>query len=652
MTAMKISLKAAGACLACAITLFLLAFPAMAADMQIFSAMAGGEDAFPVMADGAPTHYVNVAIEKTASNKAKAAIKMASDYPERPEGTLYADFLKKLELFKGTEKGFELNKTLRRDEAAVMLVRLLGREGNALSGEYAMPFDDVDEWARPYVGWLYENKLTFGVSETKFDSRSAVTSRQYLTFLIRCLGYSETAGDFKYEDVVDFAIEKRFIKDDSAADRFRSERWGFPEEYENFLRYDCVELSFFALTWKTKRSEKALADELMENGVFTEETFTEGLWAFFAMFGLNEDGRIVRKYDADIELPWLGLSPDIYAYTAWEFDDFIVAFADLGVGCETAYIVDTISLERRAMLSQHKIGLADYNLYKNRLYFIEYENDGYSESSITFKYYDWEKNEVAKLLRIDNPLTYNVSDGKLTIVGEANGKNEYNVIDFDTGKVTNCISADSGILSVIYIDSSLFITNTLDDKVICFIYDAEILTDTLSMPKASNGNGQETIFDLYDAGMTPRIAYINNSLIKIDTNKKMTLAAGFDENVVWALAADDGKVYVLPGDGVFGRELGVTGADGAYSVLVPEKIIGGLNVTKIIGYTKAGNVTFISEIGIGMQHFDTTIYEYDHETKKVAAKDFTPGRNDPSVMGVHPINGLEEARKRLAELQE
>ena len=50
---------------------------------------------------------------------------------------------------------FSLGRALTRNEAVTMLVRLLGQEDEALSGNYAMPFTDVADWAKPYVAYAY-----------------------------------------------------------------------------------------------------------------------------------------------------------------------------------------------------------------------------------------------------------------------------------------------------------------------------------------------------------------------------------------------------------------------------------------------------------------------------------------------------------------
>ncbi|MDD6188917.1 MAG: S-layer homology domain-containing protein [Clostridiales bacterium] len=79
-----------------------------------------------------------------------------------------------------------------------MLVRLLGKEEAAQKGAWTTPFTDVPNWAKPYVGYAYANGLTEGISNTLFGSQELVTVSQYLTFVLRALGY-ESDRDFKWD---------------------------------------------------------------------------------------------------------------------------------------------------------------------------------------------------------------------------------------------------------------------------------------------------------------------------------------------------------------------------------------------------------------------------------------------------------------------
>ena len=107
-------------------------------------------------------------------------------------------------LFQGTgydaagQPIFDLDRAPTRFEAVTMLVRLLGKEMQAKSGAWQTPFQDLTAWAAPYVGYAYENGLTSGVSETAFGGKGTVTCTQYLTFVLRALGY-ESGADFSWD---------------------------------------------------------------------------------------------------------------------------------------------------------------------------------------------------------------------------------------------------------------------------------------------------------------------------------------------------------------------------------------------------------------------------------------------------------------------
>lgn len=116
-----------------------------------------------------------------------------------------ADQLKDLGLFQGTEQGYELDRAPTRAEAATMLVRLLGKEGEAKTLDYTAPFTDLADWEKPYVQYLYDNGLTTGATATTFEPEEGCSAQMYTTFLLRALGYSDAeAGDFTYAQAVSF----------------------------------------------------------------------------------------------------------------------------------------------------------------------------------------------------------------------------------------------------------------------------------------------------------------------------------------------------------------------------------------------------------------------------------------------------------------
>ena len=167
-----------------------------------------------------------------------------------------ADALNQMGLFKGTETGYQLDRAPTRGEAATMLVRLLGKETEALEKNYQTPFTDVQDWAKPYVGWLYENKLTSGTSDTTYSTNSVCTAQMYSTFLLRTLGYSDTATnpDFTYDNAIDFAEQKGVIDIGNC-------------DEDNFLRDHVVAMSYTALATEPKDAKyDNLLDKLVADG--------------------------------------------------------------------------------------------------------------------------------------------------------------------------------------------------------------------------------------------------------------------------------------------------------------------------------------------------------------------------------------------------
>ena len=108
------------------------------------------------------------------------------------------------DFFRGTDKGLELDRAPTRAEAATILVRMLCAEAKAASEKNDHPFTDVkttSAWASDNVGYLYKNGLTRGISDTKFGDRDLVSAKQFYTFCLRALGYTE-GEDFTYDEAV------------------------------------------------------------------------------------------------------------------------------------------------------------------------------------------------------------------------------------------------------------------------------------------------------------------------------------------------------------------------------------------------------------------------------------------------------------------
>ena len=174
--------------------------------------------------------------------------------------------LNELGLFEGAgtnpdgSTNYALYRKGKRVEALVMLIRLLGKEEEALSGNWSHPFTDVDGWAQKYVGYAYEKGLTDGVSATRFGSNNEASMQMYYTFLLRALGQT---GDDVWPEAFERAGAAGITSTDS-------------DPYElcpnNFWRCDMVVASFRALEARCTDG-RTLAEKLIAEGVFTEEQY-------------------------------------------------------------------------------------------------------------------------------------------------------------------------------------------------------------------------------------------------------------------------------------------------------------------------------------------------------------------------------------------
>ena len=167
-----------------------------------------------------------------------------------------ADSLHEIGLFQGTQNGYDLDRTPTRAEAAVMLVRLLGKEAEAKTLTYTAPFTDLKGWEKPYVQYLYSNGLANGTNRTTFHPTGKCTAQMYAVFLLRALGYSDTA-DFSYANAIETAREQG-IYDTGIIN------------VQNFLRDDAAAASYTVLSVSPKNSEGTLLDQLVSENAITE----------------------------------------------------------------------------------------------------------------------------------------------------------------------------------------------------------------------------------------------------------------------------------------------------------------------------------------------------------------------------------------------
>ncbi len=163
-----------------------------------------------------------------------------------------ADYLAGLGVFRGSDKGYELDREPTRIEALIMLLRLLGEEETAQDFAGSCIFTDVPRWASCYVAYAYDRGYTKGAIHDPirqryvFDTYGAANANMYLTFVLRALGYGEE--DFRYTEAVEAAQRLGLLPEGT--------------DTRDFLRGDLALVSRAALSVRVKGQAFTLAEKL------------------------------------------------------------------------------------------------------------------------------------------------------------------------------------------------------------------------------------------------------------------------------------------------------------------------------------------------------------------------------------------------------
>ena len=182
-----------------------------------------------------------------------------------------ADALFDLGLFQGSGlsygSGYDLESTATRIMGVVMFLRLIGEEEAALASTAENPFADTPAWCDRYVAYAYEKGYTNGVGDAAdgrllFAPNRPITADEYLTLVLRALGYSDSGADPEFawntalEKSVDFGVlssgERAMLEDGT------------------FLRAQLVYVSYFSLN-APAREGGVLLDRVLSSGVLTPE---------------------------------------------------------------------------------------------------------------------------------------------------------------------------------------------------------------------------------------------------------------------------------------------------------------------------------------------------------------------------------------------
>lgn len=181
--------------------------------------------------------------------------------------TDYADALRTLGLFYGSNKGYELERAPTRQEALIMLIRLLGEEKDALAYTETGTFGDVTGWAdgQKYIHYGEHMGYTNGNGvmsdgRTKFSQYDSASLDMYLTFVLRSLGYNDKAGDFIWNSTSrTLAVQIGLLTENDVQSIQKA----------GLMRDHVTYISYHALWTKLKNSTSTLGDKLVTNGTIT-----------------------------------------------------------------------------------------------------------------------------------------------------------------------------------------------------------------------------------------------------------------------------------------------------------------------------------------------------------------------------------------------
>lgn len=208
------------------------------------------------------------------------------------ENTPLADYLNEMGLFQGTGQGYALNDVTTRAQGAVMVVRLLGKEGEALAMNYTHPFFDVPDWASPYIGYMWKYGISKGINKTTYGADKLVSATEYMTFLIRVLGYDDSMGDFSWD--------KSLLKANTLG-IIAANEYSTYQSKSSFLRDDMVLFSYAVLKGDLKNGKGiSLLRKLMDDSTVPQTAMLDYKLAPYVSAERNYQPRNQKEFKQSV----------------------------------------------------------------------------------------------------------------------------------------------------------------------------------------------------------------------------------------------------------------------------------------------------------------------------------------------------------------
>lgn len=553
-----------------------------------------------------------------------------------------AEALRELDLFRGTDKGFELERPMTRAEAAAMLVRFLGAERTALSDRFSHPFTDVPKWADSYVGWLYQSGLTKGISKTLYGSSNPVTAWQYATFITRALRDNEF-------------IPPELITD---ADINRI------DGAKKFIRADAAIMSARALSCYYTKNEnfRSFAEVCIERGLFSaDELGTAAAEIFPSTYTVDNENHIVRRVFG-IEVTrtsdggyFVFDAIDTIASDGSAYDPFVYRQAGDVV---TILSMDRNTLEMTELATRR--GISGHYNYKNLFklgdtHFI-FETLSEKNKNTLLAVKDGKVNEFFSFIE-DGTSWYPYADQNVFVAAESAlvvSDKEYFIITDE-----KCSRIPSENLEVLaYFDNEIIAKRINKASVDILLLDAATGKEKVSynipddMTRDEYGEGFRDLgreSEGYYYGEAGLYFYDGKTLIQI-TSRPANAFIKCDDGGYIINTHKSGKRY----SGMVhfgGNELVYISPDGNEKYLTPEDMpfsIDGI-------FLKNGQVHFTVATGVGMMNFDVYTYRIE-DNGKFTVTDFNAGR--PEVMDgfsfenptAYKIKYIKAEQERISKL--
>lgn len=172
-----------------------------------------------------------------------------------------ADILNELGLFKGTENGYELERTVTRAEAITMILRMIGEERAAMLSSSNRTFADVDasHWAFASIGYAASKGYVQGTSATTFEPARNITGKEFVKMLLSAMGHEGVTIENAYDRGVKHALlVNNYAKLAVSTDGYM------------LKRNDVVNICYLSLLAKAPDG-KRLDEVLVEKGAVSRE---------------------------------------------------------------------------------------------------------------------------------------------------------------------------------------------------------------------------------------------------------------------------------------------------------------------------------------------------------------------------------------------